>query len=99
MQAARKLLDEASPAIKGPHGVVAEAVSAAISANFAAEASIQLEAERTFEKLGSSTSGMDRDTLLRGLKERISQARGFALGAAAGGEFGGPRLAFDAAGG
>ena len=79
MQAARKLLDEASPAIKGPHGVVAEAVSAAVSANFAAEASIQIEAERTFEKLGSSTSGMDRGTLLRGLKERIAQARGFAL--------------------
>ncbi len=67
------------PSVKGSQSQVAQVVRQAIQANFKTEQAINREAERTFEALGSSTSGMDRGKLIGGMRERIAKSRGFVL--------------------
>ncbi|MFQ5352968.1 MAG: hypothetical protein ACE5D3_07835 [Candidatus Binatia bacterium] len=71
---------KASPAIvEGEQRTVAAAIAGAIAQNFATEAEINREAEATLASLRSSVSGMDKDTLLRGIRDRIAKRRGFVL--------------------
>lgn len=65
--------------VRGSQSQVAAVIREAIEANFKTEQAINREAERTFEALGSSTSGMDRGKLIAGMRERIAKSRGFVL--------------------
>lgn|GEM_PF-1034363 len=67
------------PVVRGEMSKIAAAVANAIAANFAEEASIQREAERTLQSMGRQSPELDPARLLRGLRERIAKQRGFVL--------------------
>ncbi len=71
--------DLCGASVNGSQSQVVAVIRQAIEANFKTEQAINREAERTFESLGSSTSGMDRGKLVAGIRERIAKSRGFVL--------------------
>ncbi len=76
---ASRLCSGPEASVEGNQSRVAAVVRQAIEANFKTEQAINREAERTFERLGSSTSGMDRGKLIAGMRERIAKTKGFVL--------------------
>jgi len=76
---ASRLCNGPEASVEGSQSRVAAVVRQAIEANFKTEQAINREAERTFERLGSSTSGMDRGKLIAGMRERIAKTKGFVL--------------------
>lgn len=67
------------PVVRGEMSKVAAAAANAIAANFAEEASINREAEKTLQAMGRQSAELDPARLLRGLRERIAKQRGFVL--------------------
>lgn len=74
---ANDLLTASPPLVKGPANVVSDCIIQAIAANFAAETSIEREAQAALRAMGRQADGMDKDMLLKGIRDRIAKQRGY----------------------
>lgn len=65
--------------VTGNPRVVAKLVEDAVRENFRLEEEVVREAERALVALGGATSGMDKQKLLVGIRERVAKKKGFVL--------------------
>lgn len=65
--------------VSGDAGRAATVIAHTIRNNFATEQKIDDEAAAALAAMGPKTAGMDRGTLLAGLRDRIAKKHGFVL--------------------
>ncbi|MFT4571424.1 MAG: hypothetical protein ACI8TX_000590 [Hyphomicrobiaceae bacterium] len=74
---ANDLLTSAPPLVKGPANQVADIIIQTIATNFAAETSIEREAQATLRAMGRQAEGLDHEVLLAGIRKQLAKKHGF----------------------
>ncbi len=65
--------------VTGDPSLLIGTVAAVVAANFKTAADIERQARAKLESLGNASAGMDKQTLLAGIREHLAKEKGFVL--------------------